>query len=353
VSFASDNIAGASPEIIAAISAANAGRQPSYGADGISTRLTQLMCDLFEREVAIFPVVSGTAANALALSCLVPPWGVVFCHADAHIEVDECAAPELITGGAKLAALPGAHGKIQPETILARLGQYRRGDQHQPQPAAISITQSSEWGTVYSKREVEAFGELARSQNLALHMDGARFANALVSTNAAPADITWRAGVDILSFGATKNGAMMAEAIVVFDPKKAETLPFRRKRAGHLISKMRFVSAQLEAYLSGGLMMRNAAHANAMAKRLADGLCALPGAELACPVEANGVFIHLPSPMAQGLADRGHVFYPWGALAGRPDAIVYRLVTAFDTPAELVDDFIGDAKACVVGEASV
>ena len=349
MTFASDNTAGASPEIIAALAEVNGGRLPSYGGDPVTAELTAKFCDLFEREVAVFPVVSGTAANAIGLSCAVPPWGVIFCHQDAHIEWDECAAPELITGGAKIATIAGPQGKLTPQLIADRLAPYRRGDQHQPQPAAISITQSTEWGTVYSKDEVETIGAFAKTHALTLHMDGARFANALASTNASPADLTWRAGVDILSFGATKNGALMAEAIVVFKPALAETLLFRRKRAGHLISKMRFVSAQLNAYLSGGLMMRNAHAANNAAKRLADGLTQFDGVRLVMPVEANAVFAVLPDHLAKGLADRGHAFYPWGAPADR----VYRFVTAFDTTQEQVDSFLLDAKACFNGPASV
>ncbi len=349
MSFASDNVAGASPEIIAALAAANGGRVPSYGADPITARLTEKMAELFEHQVSVFPVISGTAANALALSAMVPPWGVVFCHADAHIEQDECAAPELITGGAKLAALPGALGKLSVETVRDRLSTYRRGDQHQAQPGAISLTQSTEWGTVYQVDEVKAFGAFARAEKLWLHMDGARFANALVSTGASPADLTWRSGVDILSFGATKNGALMAEAIVVFNPSLADTLLFRRKRAGHLVSKMRFVSAQLDAYLTDGLYLRNATRANAMAQKLAQGLLQLPGTRLACPVEANGIFIKLPQQLADGLAARGHVFYPWGP----PSDGVYRFITAFDTTDAMVEGFLADANACVGARASV
>lgn len=349
MNFASDNVAGASPEILRAVAAVNEGDMPSYGADPVTERLGRRFSELFEREVAVFPVVTGTAANALALSCLVPPWGVVFAQADAHIEWDECGGPEFITGGAKIDALEGESGKLQPEAVSRRLAAYRRGDPHQAQPAAISLTQSTEWGTVYTAQEIAAFGALASREKLALHLDGSRFANAVASTGASPADLTWRAGVDILSFGATKNGALAAEAIVFFDPARAADLPFRRKRAGHLVSKMRFVSAQLEAYLAGDLWLKNAARANKMAKRLAAGLLEIPGTRLQAPVEANGVFISMAKPLAEALLVKGHRFYSWGA----PDGGVYRFLTAFNTTPAMVDGFIDDAKACATAQLSI
>lgn len=341
MNLASDNAAGCSPEMLDALARVNAGRAAAYGADPTTLGLTRTLSAVFEREVAVFPVISGTAANALALASLTPPWGAVLCHADAHVEWDECGAPEVFNPGAKLAPVAGAHGKITPEGVLARLAGFRRGDQHHVQPAAISITQSTEWGTVYSRAEVAALGALAREEGLGLHMDGARFANALVATGASPADLTWRAGVDVLSFGATKNGALAAEALIVFDPARADSLPFRRKRTGHLISKMRFVSAQLDAYVTNDLWRRNAAHANAMAGRLAAGLTALPGVEPMAPVEANALFARLPAGLAQGLYARGHVFYPWGP----PADAVYRFVTAFDTDPAEIDGFVADAAA--------
>jgi threonine aldolase len=338
VNFASDNVTGIAPEILAAIEAANRGPAMPYGADEVTRRLEQLFAAVFEHAVAVFPVATGTAANSLALACLTPPWGAIYCHEEAHIATDECGAPEFFTAGAKLVTCPGEHGKLTPETLAGRLA--GAGVVHNVQPAVVSITQETEAGTVYRSEEVAALSALARQHGLALHMDGARFANAVAGLGCSPAAVTWRAGVDVLSFGATKNGALAAEAVVFFDPAKAETLGFRRKRAGHLLSKQRFVSAQLEAYLTGDLWLRNARHANAMAARLGAGLGRLPGARLLHPVEANEVFIELPEVAIDRLAVTGFGFYRWG------DAPVLRLVTAFDTDPAAVDSLLrvaGDA----------
>src|SRR6185312_1799022 len=240
---------------------------------------------------AVFPVATGTAANALALAALTPPWGAIYCHEAAHIQSDECGAPEFFAAGAKLLPLAGEDAKLMPATVEAAL--LERGVVHHVQPSALSISQATEAGTLYRPAEIAALGALARRHGLALHMDGARFANAVAALGCAPADLTWRAGVDALSFGATKNGALAAEAVIFFDPAKAADLAYRRKRAGHLFSKMRFLSAQLDAYLADGLWLRNARHANAMAARLGQGLARLPGARLVHPVEANEVFVEL------------------------------------------------------------
>ena len=287
----------------------------------------------------MFPVVTGTAANALALAVLAPPWGTVFCHEHAHVEEDECGAPEFYTGGAKVVPLAGACGRIAPETLEAAVGRFRVGFEHHPQPAAVSLTQATEWGTVYQAEEIAAIAEVAGRHDLALHMDGARFANAVAHLGCAPADVTWRAGVDVLCFGATKNGAMAAEAVVFFQPDQAAEFRYRRKRGGHLISKMRYLSAQLEAYLADDLWLRNATHANAMASRLGAGLEAVPGARLVCPVQGNEVFVQLLSEVADGLLDQGYFFHPWRQ-AGENG---YRLVTAFDTDPADVDRLIAAA----------
>ncbi len=337
MNFRSDNVSGIAPAILAAIAAANSGDAPSYGADPITERVTRHFAELFEHEVAVFPVATGTAANALALAALTPPWGVVYCHEAAHIETDECGAPEFYTGGAKLVALPGDNGKIAAEAIVARLG--GQGVVHNAQPAVISITQATEAGTVYERDEVAALAAAARRHGLALHMDGARFANAVATLGCAPADITWRAGVDVLSFGATKNGALAAEAVIFFDKQKAADFAFRRKRGGHLLAKLRFLSAQLEAYLSGGLWLAHARHANAAAARLAAGLSAVPGARLRYPVEANEVFVELPDPVIEALAGEGFAFYRWGG-AG---SCCIRLVAAFDTRMADVEAFVAAA----------
>ncbi|MEI9983959.1 MAG: beta-eliminating lyase-related protein [Aliidongia sp.] len=329
MNFASDNVTGVAPEILAAIVAANDGAVASYGDDSITGRVASRLAEIFEHEVAVFPVATGTAANALSLAALTPPWGAVFCHEVSHIAVDEANAPEFYSGGAKLATLSGADGKLSAETI-AKLLPGGLGVVHHAQPAVVSLTQATECGTAYRPAEIAAIAEIAHGHGLSVHMDGARFANALSFLSCSPADMTWRAGVDALSFGATKNGALAAEAIVFFDPAKAQSLPFRRKRAGHLFSKMRFLSAQLEAYLANDLWLRNAAHANAMAGRLARGLTQLPGCRLRHPVEANEIFIELPEPVIAGLLEAEFKFYRW-------DGPCIRLVTAWNTDVTSVD----------------
>jgi threonine aldolase len=339
VNFASDNVAGVSPEILQAILDANAGRAMPYGGDAISARLERRFAEIFEHEVAVFPVATGTAANALALAAVAPPWGAVFCHEDSHIATDECGAPEFFSAGAKLVTLSGKQGKLWPDALANRL--TGKGVVHNVQPAAISVSQQSEAGTHYRPSEVAALGDLARRHGVALHMDGARFANAVVGLGCAPAAITWRAGVDVLSFGATKNGALAAEAMIFFDRSKAADLGFRRKRAGHLMSKMRFLAAQLEAYVSGELWLRNARHANAMAARLSGGLARLPGVTLLYPTDGNEIFVELPEAAITALEAAGFKFYRWGA---QP---IIRLVTAFDTAVADVDAFLAAATRCL------
>ncbi len=331
MNFASDNVTGIAPEILAAIAAANDGAMPSYGDDVITARLTARFAEIFEHEVAVFPVATGTAANSLALSALVPPWGVVYCHQDAHIATSENGAPGFFTGGAHLITLAAADGRIDAAILAGELDAKRR---HGSAAGAVSLTQASEAGTLYKRAEIEAIAAVARAHGLHLHMDGARFANAVAALGCAPADITWRAGVDVLCFGATKNGALAAEAVVFFDPLKAADFADRRQRAGHLLSKMRFLSAQLEAYLADDRWLALAGHANAMARRLADGLVALPVASLCRPVEANEVFVDLPEPVIAAVLAEGFHFYRWGG------GSTVRLVTAFDTTAAAVDDLL-------------
>ena len=310
-SFLSDNAAGVSPAILEAIAKANTGDASAYGDDAWTRALDARFADFFGCEVQCFLVGTGTAANALALAALCPPWGAVFCHEEAHVAVDECGAPELFTGGAKLVALPGRDGKLTLDGLRHSLAGFRIGDQHQAQPAAVSLSQATEAGTVYRPDEIAAIAAWAHEQGLRVHMDGARFANAAVGIGCAPADITWRAGVDILSFGATKNGALAAEAVIVFDPELAKDLRFRRKRAGHLFSKSRFFAAQFHAYLEDDLWRRNAAHANRMATHLADGLSRISGIVIAYPVEANEVFVLMPDELAASLRERGFLFHDW------------------------------------------
>ena len=340
MNFASDNVTGVAPEILAAVGRAGDGPAMPYGNDAITARLEARFAEIFETELAVFPVATGTAANALALSALTPPFGAVFCHREAHVNVDECGAPELFTGGAKLVALDGAEGKLAADDLEAALAEAGAGDVHHVQPAAVSLSQASEAGTVYSVAETAAIAEICRRRGVALHVDGARFANAVARLACTPAEITWKAGVDALSFGATKNGAMAAEAVIFFRPEPARDFGYRRKRGGHLFSKMRFLSAQLEAYLEDDLWLRNAAHANAMTARLAAGLKALPGARLRHLVEANEIFITLPEPVLAGLEADGFVFYRWPG----GDGTLIRLICGFDRKAEEVDAFLAAAR---------
>jgi threonine aldolase len=327
MNFASDNVTGISPEILSALNAANEGTVMPYGQDEYTQRLKTEFSNLFETEVTVFPVATGSAANALALAVMTPPFGAIYCHAESHINVDECGAPEFYTGGAKLVTLAGCDGKIHASDLAAVLERSGAGVVHHVQPAAVSITQATEAGTVYTPDQICALADVAKRHNLYLHMDGARFANAVASLNCTPADLTWRAGVDILCFGATKNGAMAAEAVVFFNQTLAETFGYRRKRSGHLFSKMRFLSAQLLAYLNNDLWLRNARHANQMAQMLTQGLVGLPGVKLHYPVEANEIFVQLPETVISSLLADGFSFYPWG---GEHSALV-RLVTAFNT----------------------
>ena len=342
MNFNSDNVTGASPEIIAALAAANGGAVGSYGDDPFTQRVEARFRALFEREVAVFPVATGTAANALCLAACTPPWGVVYCHRAAHIAVDECGAPEFYAGGAKLALLDGADAKLALATLADALAAGGAGIVHHAQPAAVSLSQATECGTAYRPAELAALAEIAHRHGCKLHVDGARFANALVTLGCRAADATWRAGVDLLSFGATKNGALAAEAIVVFDPDLAATIGYRRKRAGHLFSKLRFLSAQLDAYLADDLWLRNARHANAMARRMADGLARLAnrGVALVHPVEANELFVRLPAPVRAGLTQDGFLFHGWGAPPAGPDGGVVRLVTAWCTDPADVDQLV-------------
>lgn len=340
--FASDNVTRVDPVIFAALASANEGNASPYGTDSLSQTLTERCSQLFETEVVVFPVATGSAANALALSVMSPPYGAIYCHQDAHIQMDECGAPEFFTGGAKLITLAGEQGKIPVERLAQTLDQSGAGIVHHVQPAVVSLTQATEAGTVYSVAEVKAIAELAHHHRLTVHMDGARFANAIVHLGCSPADVTWRAGVDVLSFGATKNGAMAAEAVVFFNPALVRDFEFRRKRGGHLFSKGRFLSAQLLAYIENDRWLTNAAHANAMAQRLASGLRSLPGVKLQNSVEANELFVEMPTAMIEGLFNDGFEFYRWG----NEQSTTVRLVTAFNTSPESVDALLSTAQRC-------
>jgi threonine aldolase len=342
MNFSSDNAYGAAPEILAAVAAANEGTARSYGEDAITKGLVQRFSDIFEREVRVFPAITGTAANSLVLATLCPPHGAIFCHEESHIATDECGAPEFFSHGAKLVTLKGADAKFAPAAIEAALPYFQRGV-HSPKPSAISITQASERGTVYKRDEIAALSAAAREHGLKLHMDGARFANALAYLKCKPADITWKAGVDALSFGASKNGALAAEAVVFFNKEDVRDFEYRRKKTGHLVSKMRFISAQWEAYLAGDLWLTLAARANALAAQLAQGLAGVPSVEIANPVEANMVFARIPDFTLAHLRAAGAQFYDWEPSANGRTLV--RLVLSFATPEKDVAQFLDILKA--------
>lgn len=353
MSFASDNWAGASQKIVDAVSSAmldsSAG---AYGSDDWTKQAEAAVNAFFERDCAVFFLTSGTAANALALAHVTPPWGIIYAHEMAHVVTSECGAPEFYNG-AKLHGIAGAGAKIVPQALELAIYRARRGDAHSTQPATLSLTNLTECGTCYTPAEITALAALAHAHHLTVHLDGARFANALVSTDASPAAMTWQAGVDVLSLGATKNGAMAAEAVVFFNPARAADFLYRRMRGGHLLSKMRFVAAQFEAWLAHNHWRDLAIHANAMAKRLAEGLVT-SGLMLAWPVNGNEVFPIMPVALADRLRQTGHVFYPWpgaSSLAAgvslKPDEEISRLICSFQTTVTDVDDFLAAlATAC-------
>ena len=347
MNFASDNTATVAPPILDAIVKANAGYALGYGNDQWTCGVERRLSEIFEREVAAFLVPTGTAANALALAHITPPWGVAFCHSESHIATDECGAPEFFGGGFKLVGLSGDGAKIGPQTLRDALAGYGGHSPHQMIASALSLTQASEAGTIYRSDEIATLCEAAKQRGLAVHMDGARFANALVRLNATPAQITWRAGVDVLSFGATKNGALAAEAVVIFDPERAKFFGERRKRGGHLLSKHRFLAAQFAAYLSGDLWLRLARHANDMADRLAQKLTAL-GLKPLWPVEANLVFVALPRKIDSKLKAAGASYYvrPSEGLNLPVDRVLARLVTSFSTQNEDIDRFVHLCETC-------
>jgi len=345
MNFASDNTAGMAPEILDAIGRANTGYALGYGNDDWTKRVEKRFAEIFERDVALFLVPTGTAANALALAHLSPPWGAVLCHAESHVATDECGAPEFFGGGTKLIGLPGEGSKISSDTLRRALEDGQWGGPHHVSPSVLSLSQATECGTIYRVSEVSALSEIARKHNVAVHMDGARLGNALARMNVSPAEATWKAGVDALSFGATKGGAMGAEAVIFFDPRRGADMQSRRKRGGALASKHRFIAAQMEAFLQGDLWLRLARHANAMADALAAGLTAA-GCKPVWPVEANEIFVPLPAAIDGKLKAAGASYYPWkteslpGGLSIPRDQTLVRLVTSFQTTKDDVDKFL-------------
>lgn len=334
MNFASDNTGGVHPKIMDAIVAANSGSQPSYGGDAITEAAQDALRGVFDApEASVHFVATGTAANALALSLLTPPWGRVFCHQSAHIQTSESGAPEFYSAGAKLVPIAGAHGRIDPKALAEGLHEFGRSSVHAGQNAAISLTNATEWGTVYDPDQVAALSDAAYRAGMAVHMDGARFANALAAQETSAADLSWRAGVDILTLGGTKNGCMGLEAVLIFDPARAEEFEYRRKRGGHLLSKHRFLSAQILAWLQNGLWLQIATEANRMAALLAQGLQALPGVNLLAPVQTNSVFATLPRQMFAAARAAGAQFHLWPGdhIDDGRGPLSVRLVCGWDT----------------------
>lgn len=340
MNFASDNTAPIAPEILAALGAANNGPAPAYGSDDLTAGLRDRLTEVFERPCHFALLATGSAANGIALSLASPPYGQVLCHEASHITLEEGGAPEFYTGGAKLAGIPGAQGKLTVEGLQAAIDAHPPLPPHVMPRTVLSLTQATELGTVYTREEIVTLTAWARSQGLKVHMDGARFANAVISSGASAAELSWKAGIDLLSFGATKNGALAAELLLVFDDALAEGLAPRQKRAGHLWSKQRYLAAQMLAYLDDELWLRLAAQANAHARRLSEGLAGLPGVTLVAPTEANEVFVHLPLPLQEALRAAGATFYPWHAPGLSPSETRVRLVTHYATATEEVDAFL-------------
>lgn len=334
--FASDNYAGICPEALAALTAANAGHAPAYGEDEWTRRVSDRLRALFETDCDVYFAFNGTAANSLALASLCQSYHSVICHELAHVDTDECGGPEFFSNGSKLLPAKGEGGKLTPDAVREVIA--RRSDIHYPKPRVVTLTQATEVGTVYRPVEIAAVAELAHASGLRVHMDGARFANAVASLAVSPADVTWRAGVDVLCFGGTKMGLPVGEAVVFFDRRLSEDFAYRCKQAGQLASKMRFLSAPWLGMLEGDAWLRHARHANAMAQRLASGLATVRGVKLLFPTEANGVFAELPATAIEGLRARGWRFYTFIGAGGA------RFMCAWDTTPERVDALLADLR---------
>lgn len=345
MNFTSDNWAGVHPAITENLVRHASGMAAAYGTSELDRRIERRFCEIFEREVAVYFVGTGTAANSLALASVNRPGGVVLCHREAHMVKDECGAPEYFTGGARLQTVDGPAGRMDPANLLRELRHFRPDFIHAGQAMAVTLTQATEVGTVYQPDEIATLAAICHERGLPLHMDGARFANALVSLGLTPAEMTWKRGVDIVSFGGTKNGCWCAEALVYFDPGRARDLPYIRKRAAQLFSKTRFIAAQFEAYLEDGLWLKLASHANAMASRLADAVRENTTCRLAWDAMANEVFVILPASSAEEWRESGVGFHLWpvpadlmGELA--EGEVLARLVTSFATPETEVAEFV-------------
>lgn len=337
--FASDNYAGVCPEAWQAMLEANVGFASSYGDDQWTARACASLRELFETDCEVFFVFNGTAANSLALASLCQSYHSIICHESAHVETDECGATEFFSNGTKILLVGGENGKVNLDEIEHAV--KKRSDIHYPKPKAISITQSTELGTVYKPDEIMAIGELAKSLNLKLHMDGARFANAVAALNAAPKDITWKAGVDVLCFGGTKNGMAVSEAVVFFDKNLAAEFDYRCKQAGQLASKMRFLSAPWTGMLQDGAWLKNASHANKCAALLEKKLASIPGISIKFPREANAIFLQMPPEIADRLKGLGWKFYTFIGAGGA------RLLCSWETTEEEIESLVADISGLV------
>ena len=337
--FASDNNAGICPEAWATMAAANAGHAPGYGGDDWTAAASDAIRAAFESDCAVYFVFNGTAANALALAAICRSSDAIVCHAVAHINVDECGAPKFFSGGAKLLTIDTPHAKLTPDAVAALA--VTPHDEHSSRPRALALTQATELGTLYSRQELEQLCAAAHAHGMKVQMDGARFANAVASLACRPADISWRAGVDVLCLGGTKNGLPFGEVILFFDRALAEEFARRRKQGGQLASKMRFLAAPWVGVLHDGAWLRHAAHANAMAERLAAAVRKLPGARLLAPVQANGVFVDLPEPVIAAVRAKGWRFYNFVGATG------VRFMCSWDTTQACVDTFAADLHAAL------
>ncbi|NNE41645.1 MAG: low specificity L-threonine aldolase [Marinicaulis sp.] len=340
MNFASDNWWGVAPKIMDAISSENNGSSPAYGGDDRTAKAKSRLSEVFECECEVFFVSTGGAANGLALSVLSPPYGMIVCHEDSHIQMDECGGPEFFSSGAKLLPIRGDHGKLTATGVIKALDGFPHRPPHGAPASALSLTQGTETGTIYSIDEISELCAVAHARGLSVHMDGARFANAVAATGAAPAELSWRAGVDVLCFGGTKNGCLAAEAIIFFKRELAGDVEFRRKRAGHLWSKMRFIAAQFDAYLDREYWLELAGHANFMAKTLSDGLAQIDGVNVLFETEINEVFVSFPNGVAEKLRNDGATFYPWVTPGVSRDACAQRLITSFQTSQSDVEKFL-------------
>lgn len=343
--FASDNWAGAHEFISKRLLTASAGFASAYGTSDLDKKVENRFSEVFERDVAVFFVATGTAANSLSLASVQRPGGITFCHSEAHVIEDECGAPEFFSDSARLVAVPGESGKIDPAKLAARIASFPEDAVHHGRASAVTITQATEIGTVYSLPEIGEISAIAKKRSLPLHMDGARFANALVALGATPAEMTWKRGVDMLSFGGTKNGCWCAEAIVFFNPEQAKEMPFIRKRAAQLFSKSRFIAAQFDAYFENNLWLDLARHSNGMADRLRSGIGASNSARLAWPTASNEVFAVISRSAAKTAEEKGAKFYEWPVPAATPELVgnnetLVRLVTSFATTEADVDGFL-------------